>query len=113
MLLIQVLTVLFALFALTRVVSRFRKRVIGPSEFLFWVAFWVAVSVLVTEPSTTQWFAHILGVGRGADAVFYVALVGLCYGVFRLQLKLRGQQHETTQLVRKLAIERARKDHNT
>ena len=110
MLLIQVLTVLFAVFALTRVVSRFRRRVIGISEFLFWGGFWIAVSVLVTDPAVTQWFAKILGVGRGADAVFYVTLVALCYGLFRLQLKIRTQQHEITQLVRKLAIVEARKN---
>ena len=110
MLLIQILTVLFALFALTRVLSRFRKRVIGISEFLFWTGFWTAVSILVAMPSVTQWFAKILGVGRGADAVFYVTLVVLCYAVFRLELQIRTQQHEITELIRKLAITQARKD---
>ncbi len=110
MLLIQILTVLFALFALTRVLSRFRKRVIGVSEFFFWTGFWAAVCVLVAMPAVTQWFAKILGVGRGADAVFYVTLVALCYGVFRLQLKIRAQQHEMSELVRKLAIAQAPKD---
>jgi len=106
MLPIQVIIVLFALFTLTRVVRRFHEREISLGGFLAWTAFWTGVGVLVLAPVATKWLARLLGVGRGADAVFYVTLVALCYFCFRLQLKTRDLEHQITQLVRRLAIER-------
>ncbi|HUI06885.1 MAG TPA: DUF2304 family protein [Verrucomicrobiae bacterium] len=107
MLLIQVLIVLFAGFAFMRVVVRLRRQMIGRGEFFVWACFWAAVAALVLTPRATQWFARVLGVGRGADAVFYLAIVGLSYLNFRLEFKLRTLQQQITQLVRKLALEKA------
>ncbi len=104
MLLIQALIVMFALFAATRVLARFRGGAIGLSECLLWAGFWGSVAVVVLMPPVTQRFAHLLGVGRGVDAVFYVTLVALFYLVFRLHLRIRGVEQEITRLVRKLAL---------
>lgn len=105
MLLIQVLMVLFAVFTMTRVLRQFHRRDIRLGECLAWTAFWAAAGILVLVPDVTQWFAHLLGVGRGADAVFYVTLVALCYFCFRLHLKTRDLDQQMTHLVRKLALE--------
>jgi hypothetical protein len=104
MLLIQVLIVGFSLFAMTRAARRYRQRTIGARDLAFWVAFWTLAAVLVMRPQATQWVATRLGVGRGADAVFYVAIVGLSYAFFRLYLKTRSQDQEITRLVRALAL---------
>jgi hypothetical protein len=58
-------------------------------------------------PNVTQWFAKLLGVGRGADAVFYLAIVALFYLNFRTESKFRKLQQQLTQLVRKIAIDKA------
>ncbi|MGH8514261.1 MAG: DUF2304 domain-containing protein [Gammaproteobacteria bacterium] len=108
MLLIQFLIVLFSLFAMTRAVRRFRRRTIGIGELALWVGFWAVVGVMALVPQVSQWFAKILGVGRGADAIFYVAVVGLSYAVFKLYLKTRDQDQEITTLVRRLALKEAR-----
>jgi hypothetical protein len=110
MLFIQILIVLFAMFAFTRVAVRRRRHLIGWTEFLGWACFWVAAATLVLMPRITQWFAKLLGVGRGADAVFYVSIVVLFYLNYRLEAKLRGLNQQITQLVRKLAIERGTKN---
>src|SRR4051812_19935315 len=102
-LIIQLLIVLFALYALTRTLMRFRKRTIGLAEFVVWSGFWIAGGICVMWPGITQWFAGILGVGRGADAVFYIGLVGLSYAFFRVYLRTRQQDQQLTMLVRKLA----------
>ncbi len=107
MLIIQVLIVLFALFAIGRTVSRFRRRSIGLAELVAWGGFWIAVGVCVLAPGITQWVAGILGVGRGADAVFYVSLVALSYTAFRLYLKNRQTEEQITSLVRELALKEA------
>lgn len=104
MLLIQFLVVAFSLFAMSRALRRFRQRTIGAGELALWIGFWAAAAVLVMKPQVTQWFALRLGVGRGADAVFYVAIVGLSYAFFRLYLKTRSQDQEITKLVRALAL---------
>jgi hypothetical protein len=106
MLLIQVLIVGFALYALGRTLMRFRRHTIALGELLLWSGFWAAVGVFVMAPGITQWFAGILGVGRGADAVFYVSIVALSYAFFRIYLRSRQLEQQLTLLVRKLAIEK-------
>lgn len=102
---IQVLIVGFAVYALTRTFIRFRNRSISGPECILWGSFWLAVGVLVLDPDLTQRVADLLGVGRGADAVFYLAIVGLSYAFFRLYLRLRHQDQQLTILVRKLALQ--------
>jgi hypothetical protein len=101
--------VLFALYAATRALGRFRRRTIGLAELILWLAFWAVVAVLVLVPDITQWFANLLGVGRGADAVFYLSLVGLCYAFFRIYLRMRHLEQQLTVMVRKLALKEAPK----
>ena len=108
MLLIQILIVAFAVYALVRTFIRFRNRTIGLTELLLWSAFWVAVGFFVMAPGLTQFLAKILGVGRGADAVFYVSIVALSYAFFRLYLRSRQLEQQLTVLVRKLALEKRR-----
>jgi small membrane protein len=107
LLLIQVVVVLFSLYAATRALARYRKRTIGWGGLVFWILFWLAAAVCVLVPDLTQRFARVLGVGRGADAVFYVSLVGLSYAFFRLYLRIRLLEQELTLLVRRLAIKEA------
>lgn len=104
MLIIQILIVLFSVYAITRTFLRFRSRAIGLRELVLWCLFWVAGGVCVLAPGITQWFAGILGVGRGADAVFYLGLVGMSYAFFRLYVRTVRLEQQLTQLVRKLAL---------
>lgn len=104
LILIQVLVVLFAFYAAARAVGRFRRGTISVGELILWLAFWLAVGVCVLVPDITQRVARLLGVGRGADAVFYISLVGLSYAFFRLYLRMRHLEQEITLLVRKLAL---------
>jgi hypothetical protein len=107
LLLIQFLVVAFSLYAGTRALARFRRGVIGLTELGVWLLFWLAVAVCVLVPDITQRVARLLGVGRGADAVFYLSLVGLSYAFFRLYLRLRLMEQQITVLVRRLALKEA------
>lgn len=106
---IQLLFVLFAIFVLSRIVVRFRLHTIGLKELIWGICFWSAVVICVMVPGITQWFARILGVGRGADAVFYFGLVGLSYAMFRLYFRCRHLEHQMTALVRELALKEAQR----
>jgi small membrane protein len=107
---IQILIALFALYAATRALLRFRRGSIGLAELALWLCFWAAVAVCVLRPGITQWVASILGVGRGADAVTYLSLVALSYVFFRVYLRIRHSEQQLTRLVRALALEHARLD---
>ena len=106
-LIIQIIIALFAFYALMRTLFRYRKGTISLGETLLWSCFWIAVGVVGFKPDVTQRVAAILGVGRGADAVFYFGLLGLSYAFFRLYLKNRNTEQQITQLVRKLALKEA------
>ena len=83
------------------------SRLIGLGELLLWGLFWLAVGIGVLVPDLTQWLARLLGVGRGADAVFYLSLVGLSYAFFRTYLRICHLEHQITLLIRKLALKEA------
>ena len=63
------------------------------------------VVVLVFLPNTTQILADILGVGRGADLVVYLAIMALFYLQFKLFVKIESVEQEISTLVRKIALD--------
>ncbi len=69
------LIIAFAAFALVRTVGRFRAGELTRTALLLWGAFWVAVTVVTLLPDVTTWFARLIGVGRGVDAVIYFAII--------------------------------------
>ncbi len=103
--LIQLFIIVFALFALSRTVRQFKKGGLTLAWLLFWVIVWIGVGVVVALPQTTDVVARFVGVGRGADLIVYVALVGLFFLVFKMFAKVESVEQEITRLVRKLAIE--------
>jgi small membrane protein len=101
---IQIVLSLFALFALTRVVLRFRRGGLPFVHLALWVLFWSAVIVAVLQPMTTNVVARLLGVGRGADVVTYLGLVVLFYLLFRMFGKLEDLERQITRVVRAAAL---------
>ena len=103
--LIQILISLFALFAITRLLIRNRKNELKISEFLIWLFFWLAVGVIVWIPNITNIIANFLGIGRGADLIFYVSIIVLFYLIFRIYIKLEKIERNITKVVRRDAID--------
>jgi hypothetical protein len=103
---LQVFFIIFVLFAASRAYLRFRDKSITAVEFFFWIVLWLVITVVVVLPQTSTAIAHILGVGRGADAVVYISVLVLFYAVFRLYVKMEFIEHEITDIVRKLALEK-------
>jgi small membrane protein len=103
--LIQGFIILFALFAISRTYLQFRAGKLTLAWLFVWVIFWIGTGVVAALPQTTDIAAKFVGVGRGADFLVYIAVIGLFYLMFRLFLKIEDLEREITQLVRKLAIE--------
>ena len=103
--LIQILIVVFSLFAVTRVLRQFRQGALTIAWMIVWVVFWLVVCGVVLSPQITDTLARFVGVGRGADFMIYISIVALFYLAFRLFVKMEDNERETTRLVRKLGIE--------
>lgn len=101
---IQLIVSLFALFAITRVWLRYRDGSIGLLGMSVWGLLWLAITGFVWWPGLSDIVAHSVGVGRGVDAIVYISIVALFYGLFRLYVRLEFVEHELTSLVRSLAL---------
>ncbi len=106
---IQVVLILFALFAWSRAIVRMRDKNISGGEFALWSIIWISVIVFALLPFIPAWISTIVGVERAVDLAVYVSIIVLFYLVFRLYVYNRKQNEETTRLVREIAIQNARK----
>ena len=101
---IEAILTLFALFAWSRAFLRFRSKVINQKEFIFWSILWLAVIIIVFIPGKTTALAHLLGMGRGFDAMVFLGVIALFYAFYRLYIKANEQEKEITKLVKALAL---------
>ena len=101
---IQILLSLFLLFALSRAFLRFRERAIGFGQFLFWCGLWSLAFFTIFYPDFSNYWAKILGIGRGADVILYASVIALFYLVFRLHVRMEDLQHDITRLVREITL---------
>ena len=104
--LFQTLFIFFAIFAIGSVVKKKKEGLLGLRGMLFWVLFWLAACGFILWPNSTAVLAGYLGIGRGADLVFYVALVVIFYVLFRLHIKIETMSRDITKVVRKEALDK-------
>ena len=102
---IQVVLVLFAVFAWSRVLLSLRRGTLGLTPFALWSLFWAAVIVVAVRPETTMAIAGVFGVGRGADLAIYLALLLVFFLVFRLFARIEELERQLTRFVRAEALE--------
>lgn len=101
---IQILLLFFLLFVFTRVVLRFKEGTIPLGMFLFWAGLWAVASASILWPDSTTLVAQRLGIGRGVDAVIYLALIIMFYLIFRLTVAMENLRHQLTRLIREIAL---------
>ncbi len=101
---VGVVVSIFVLFAVSRVILRYREGTLSLGSFLFWIVVWAGVEVVLWVPKSLDALAARIGVGRGIDAVVYASVVMLFYMTYRLYVKAENIEHEITNLVRRLAL---------
>jgi hypothetical protein len=106
---IQFLIVIFALFALSRAVLRFKDNKLTIKELAFWILVWIGVIIVSFLPSITGLLSSFLGIGRGIDVMVYVSIIVLFYLIFRLYVKAESLEKELTFVVRKLSLDNEKK----
>ena len=101
---LKILTVIFALIAIRRVVARYRRRGGLTLEFVLWMFVFSGIGIVVFIPQKTDQFAKWLGVSSGFNALSFIAITGLLYAVYRLVSRMHVIQRDLTHLVRALAL---------
>jgi len=71
---------------------------------LAWAAVWLGGTLLVLRPEVTTSLGSFFGIGRGADFVFYLSLVGGLYALLSLYRRMRHLETALTELSREQAL---------
>jgi small membrane protein len=107
---IQVILVLFIIFAVSKVALRYKDKIISLQELVLWTIFWFLVGFVVIFPESTSYVANLVGVGRGVDLVIYLSVLILFYLVFRVLVRLDKTEKDITKVVRKVALDNKDKE---
>ena len=86
------------------------RRAINRRAAFAWSILWLATGVSIARPSLTIVVAHFLGIGRGADLVFYCAILAMFIGFFIIYVRLKRLDRQITILVRNAALSSADQD---
>lgn len=106
---INIILILFLLFALSRSILRYKGKEIRLNEFIFWTAIWVLGIIALASPSTVSYISQSIGIGRPADMIVYLSIIILFYINFRMYVALDNMDQKLTKVVREVAIKREKK----
>ncbi|RMF55958.1 DUF2304 family protein [Candidatus Woesearchaeota archaeon] len=107
--LIQIIGILFGVFAFSRVVIRFKDNDITKNEFVIWSVIWLLIILVAFVPGITGFFSKLFGVGRGIDFMVYMSIIFLFYMTFRVYIKLEKIEQDITGIVREVALNKKNK----
>jgi hypothetical protein len=103
---IQAIAIVVVLALIAYVVGQYKRGEFEWGDFLFWEAILLGLFIVALFPiRVANEIKRLLGLGRGLDALFIVA-IGLAYLIiFKVYLSVDRTEREITELTRKVAIE--------
>ena len=101
---LQIIAMVFAAFAWSRVLARYQDKKMSWQEFTFWTFVWAAVIIVGFVPDITFVFSERLGIERGVDVVIYLSVLVIFYLVFRLYVRMETIEQSITKLVREITL---------
>jgi len=107
---IQIVLICFAVFAMSRVMIRYRRGNMRVVDLGLWLLFWSGVIVVAWLPDTTNLLARWLGVGRGVDTAMYLSILVVFYLLFRSFAKIEDLDRQLTRIVRANALREMEED---
>ena len=107
--LLQILAIIFALFALSRALLRMKDGNLSMAEFFFWNIIWMGMIIIAFIPDTFTVVANFFGVGRGVDFLLYTSVAALFYLVFRVYIKTEKIEQDITKIVSEVALKNKKK----
>lgn len=106
----QIALIAFSLFGILHVSRQYKDQKVSVYWFLIWFVFWLIVIAVALFPEATDIIANYVGVEKGADLIAYIAIVVLSYSMYRVLVRLERIRQEMTDLTRKIAIEKEKKN---
>jgi small membrane protein len=101
---IQILLLVIVLMIAVYIFTRMRNRI---ADIILLGVLVIAAVVFIIFPGWTFYIANSLGVGRGADLVFYVSILTFWFVILKLYARVRRLEQLITKIARKEAIETA------
>ena len=84
--------------------AKIRSQLLDSLVVLLIAGFGIA---LVIWPEMANGLAHLVGVGRGADLLMYISLMGIMFLLILIYSRLRALEANITYLARDIAINRS------
>jgi len=106
---VQIIVIVFGVFALSRAFLRWRESKIKLGELFFWGFVWIGAILFAIFPDTLNLLSDLAGFRRGMDLVIALSIIVMFYLVFRLYVKLDEHTTDITQLVREITINKGKK----
>ena len=100
------------LFAIITIAIYVASHRLGGTQLLAALALFAAGIVLVVWPDGATYFAQRLHVGRGADLITYLAIIGGLFAAANFYFRFKRQEQQLIAIVRELAIRNPRRRSN-
>ena len=101
----QIGLIAFAILSSVTGIALLAKNVIGRGTTASLLVLSAMGATFTVLPDSTTTIATALGIGRGADLLIYLLVIGSSTGFLVLYVKLRAVRREVTLLVRKIALD--------
>lgn len=95
---IKILIIIALVISLARLMRFKTKRTIDLQALLFWSAILIGSVVLFINPAISENIARIIGIGRGVDSMFFLAILLLFYLNFQLYMRIQKLDRMLTTL---------------
>lgn len=87
-----------------RSIFRFYKEQTSGYAVTLWVLLSATAALAIRNPELTHQAAQILGIGRGADLVFYSAILAALFASYSYYIRLVRLENNLASVVRELAV---------
>jgi len=71
---------------------------------LFVLVFFGGGIVFILQPDLTTTIANVVGIGRGADLIFYLSTLFLFFLCFNYHVRFMAVEEQLTRIVREMAV---------
>ena len=105
---IELLGLVFSLFALSRVFLRFREGRLSWGMMIVWSLIWISVIAFIISPDRFETVSRAIGMQRPLDFVFVVGLIIAYYLIFRLYIYLEELRSDMGKVVREVGLRKHR-----
>lgn len=106
---IQILGVLFALFMLYLTFLHKKRKEFKTTEYVLWVIFWLIFMFISLFPTSLNFIVKSLHISRSLDLLVIVGFLFVILIGFYTYTITRKTQYKVEELVRKIAIKKAKK----